>query len=124
MARRITLTPPPELSAEALAEWGRITDELKRAKLLDVTDRAVLILYCETWADYKQAALSCKRDGTTIVYSNGNAGATAQYKIKHQKTKQLAELLALLGLTPTQRIKREAKEKTKKTKDVRRLGAY
>jgi P27 family predicted phage terminase small subunit len=41
---------PSWLSAEAKAEWKRITPELERLGILAQIDRALLASYCSTWA--------------------------------------------------------------------------
>ena len=49
-------SPPSWLDREAKAEWRRITPELHRLGLLATLDRAVLSVYCRTWAIWVKAA--------------------------------------------------------------------
>ncbi|MDP9225839.1 MAG: phage terminase small subunit P27 family, partial [Actinomycetota bacterium] len=43
---------PARLSREARAEWKRIAPELERIGLLSNLDRALLTVWCETWAHW------------------------------------------------------------------------
>jgi P27 family predicted phage terminase small subunit len=43
---------PATLSPEARAEWRRVVAELYKAGAIAKVDRAVLVIYCEAWAEY------------------------------------------------------------------------
>jgi P27 family predicted phage terminase small subunit len=45
-----TPKPPARVKGEALAEWKRIVPELAASGRLAMVDRALLTLFCRTWA--------------------------------------------------------------------------
>jgi P27 family predicted phage terminase small subunit len=95
--------PPDELEGEALLEWHRVCDELDSAGRLDKADRAVLLLYAETWAQWRAATRGVNKHGSVVKHSNGAAGRSPFYVVQRETAAQLRGLLADLGLTPTAR---------------------
>lgn len=104
--------PPPEISGEALLEWERICDELSSAGRLDVADRSILVLYCETWEVYRQAMRGVIAHGAIVKHHNGVAGESPFYKVSRQTSLQLRRLLTDMGLTPASRGKIRTAEET------------
>ncbi len=94
---------PPELQDDSLLEWERLVSELDSLGLLNTSDRALMILCCQTWEMNKKAFEHVQKHGPTYQYSNGDIADSAQYKIWIQTTKQLATMLKQLGLTPAAR---------------------
>src|SRR4051812_43062520 len=95
--------PPVHLDNEALLEWQRACDELAAAGQLEAADRAVLTLYAETWAVYRDAMRHVLEHGAVIKWPNGTAGPSPFYKVSRECANQLRGLLADLGLTPRSR---------------------
>ncbi len=56
LAVREAPAPPAWIRGEALAEWKRITPELKRLQIITQLDRAMLTVYCSSWAIMVEAA--------------------------------------------------------------------
>jgi len=100
--------PPPEIQGPALAEWTRVCDELDAAGRLDRADRAVLIVYVQTWAVYQWATERVTAFGPVINHHNGVAGPSPFYKVSRETALQLQKLLADLGLTPAARHRMKA----------------
>lgn len=46
---------PAFLTADARAEWRRVTADLKTIGMIAAVDRAELAVYCQAWADWKMA---------------------------------------------------------------------
>ena len=98
-------TAPPEIAGEALLEWERVCDELAAAGRLDRADRAILVLYCQTWDVYQQAMRLVNEHGAIVKHHTGGAGASPFYKVSRECANQLQKILADLGLTPAARQK-------------------
>lgn len=94
--------PPSKISAEAKAEWKRITPELKRLGYLSNIDRAVLTLYCESWARAWEAAQILSDENLVIEGAKGDRKHPA-WQIFREATAQHAALAKELGLTPAAR---------------------
>src|SRR5690348_174198 len=98
-------TPPGGIEGEALLEWERIVDELKQLGTLHDADRAIVTLYCRTWATWREADALVAKYGSVIKYANGVPGPAPFFKTAQESAKQLRALLAELGLTPAARHK-------------------
>lgn len=101
-------SPPPEIQGEALLEWDRVCDELAAAGRLDKADRAILTVYCLTWAIHEQAMRAVSNHGAIVKWPNGTAGPSPFYKVSRETANQLQKLLADMGLTPASRQKVKA----------------
>jgi P27 family predicted phage terminase small subunit len=106
--------PPEHLEGEALLEWERICDELDQIGKLAKTDRAIIKLYCETWAVNNAVAQHVTKFGAVVKWSNGVPGQGPWYKTMKETTAQLSKLLDQLGLTPANRATKE----TEQTEDI------
>lgn len=103
MQKRNRPKPPDDLDGEALLEWERVTDELDTLGRLDTADRAILTLYCQTWAANQAVAKHVARHGPIIKWSNGVPGQGPWFKTQKETAALLRQLLSDLGLTPTSR---------------------
>lgn len=79
----LDLTPPAELSAEAVPQWNRIAPMLAKCGVLRQTDRDILTHYCEAYV---------------VHYANIRAG-----KINVGLLGQMRQMLGELGMTPSAR---------------------
>jgi P27 family predicted phage terminase small subunit len=107
--RRIAPKPPTWLSREAAAEWRRVAPGLQRLDLLKEEDRAVLVAYCETWAQFVEATRTVTKEGiTTKVTSISATGSATSRTVPHPAVaiarsagRELRALAAQFGLTPS-----------------------
>lgn len=100
-------TCPVWLDAEAKAEWKRVVPELKRIGVLTKLDRAVLVAYCQAWADFVWATKFLVEESSRII-TGGKDGYKMQnpaVSIKRQATKELQQFGTLLGLNPSARTR-------------------
>jgi P27 family predicted phage terminase small subunit len=97
--------PPEDMDGEALLEWDRVCDELAAAGRLDSTDRALLTIYCQTWAIYQTVMRRVAKDGPVVKHNNGVAGASPFYTVSREMAGHLRRLLSDMGLTPAARGK-------------------
>lgn len=95
--------PPEEMEGEALLEWERVCDELDTAGRLETADRAILTVYCETWAQNRAAVIAVTKHGPVIRYPNKTVGPSPFYKVAKETAVILRGLLSDMGLTPASR---------------------
>ena len=86
-------TPPDDLDGEALASTGQLA----------AADRALITLYCQTWAVNQQVAKHVAKFGAIIKWSNGVPGQSPWAKQQKETTAQLCKMLEQLNLTPSSR---------------------
>lgn len=107
--RRIAPNPPTWMSAEAKAEWRRVTPGLQRLDLLKEEDRAVLAAYCETWSQFVTATRTVTREGiTTEVTTISASGSETTRTVPHPAVaiarsagRELRAMAVQFGLTPS-----------------------
>ncbi|HEV7299243.1 MAG TPA: phage terminase small subunit P27 family [Tepidisphaeraceae bacterium] len=95
---------PEEIDGEALLEWERVCNELESLNQLQATDRAILVLYVETWQTWRRATAGVNKHGAVIRYPNKTVGPSPFYNVAKDCAKQLRGLLADLGLNPAVRL--------------------
>ncbi len=113
--------PPDFQSPEARAEWDRVCPLLMGAGVLTEADRAVLVLYCEAWAEYVEVEQSCRKDGRLLPILTTPNGCPIQnpaYGLRNTLRNQVKQLAGCLGLTPADRanIKTAPKKEAEDTK--------
>ena len=96
---------PEDLSREADEEWRRVVPLLAEADRLSSLDRAVLVMYCETWGDCVRARRELNTAGWTVESAGGQQYPHPQVKILLSQQRQCAALAAQLGLTPAARLR-------------------
>lgn len=91
--------PPPEapewLSDVAREEWERIVPELAKQFLLTPVDISTLATYCESFAAYKDAVLTVRREGSTLP--DPKTGVSKLHPLARYSMSLLAELRKLAG---------------------------
>ena len=114
--------PPPELSADALDEWGRISKRLLAAGMVTAIDRAALAAYCQAYGPWVQAeralAEMAKRDlitsGLLIKTTNGNAIQNPLVGTANKAMSDMVRYAAEFGMTPSARSRVRANFDEKK----------
>ncbi len=116
---------PPHFFKEAKKEWKRIVPELKRYGLISKLDRAVLSLYCQSWAQLVFAESRLNRDmklaeerraeaedkgedyvggdGMVTITTNGNMTSSPYWVMANRAREQVDKFLANFGLSPSAR---------------------
>jgi P27 family predicted phage terminase small subunit len=103
---------PPELTAEAAAEWDRIVPELDAAGVLSKVDRAALAAYCFAWGELVGATAILEEEGRIVREPMQNSrGEVIGEKVKNHPANRLmsdasARVKAYIvefGLTPAAR---------------------
>lgn len=98
----LDLTPPAELSAEAVTHWNRLVPMLAKTGVLKQSDRDILTLFCEAYV----AHLAAVRAGKINVGLLG----------------QLRQMLGEMGMTPATRSRIIADKPQGDAKEDRYFG--
>lgn len=101
---------PTHLSEPAKNEWKRITGELASLDLLTGADRAVIALYCQSWARWVEAEKQVKDLGIVITAKNGTMMSNPYLSIANKAHEQCRRLVCELGLSPLARSKMKQKQ--------------
>ena len=108
--------PPPHLADEAKVEWGRVGHELYQLGLLTNLDRAVLAVYCQSYARWVKAetaltvmaAADNLTGGLMTKTSNGNAIQNPLVGIANKAMADMVKYAAEFGMSPSARSRIEA----------------
>ena len=117
--------PPETLAGEARAEWDRIVPRLIDAGVITAVDRAILVAYCETWAEYNAVWKSClddKGDYEPVIKTDkGNRVQNPATGLRNKLRHQLKDLAGCLGITPADRSSVKAAPKAEPEDAKKRL---
>jgi P27 family predicted phage terminase small subunit len=102
-ARAVDLTPPPELTGAAAAEWARLAPKLQRLGLLTEIDDRALIAYCVTWARWLEAEQELRDHGMVLKGRRGAPFLSPYVKIAATSLAQLKAWIEQFGMTPSAR---------------------
>lgn len=95
--------PPEDIQDEALLEWHRVCGELEAIGKLATSDRAIISLYCKTWARWQAMSRNVDTFGPVVKFPNGYPGISPHYQVLKDCEAKLARLIVELGITPSQR---------------------
>lgn len=102
---------PDHLDPRARAEWGRITPELQRCRLLTTIDRAALAMYCQAYSRWQLAeekiaeaeAQDADGAGLVVAAKNDYQMLSQWLVISNRAQEQLLKYLTEFGMTPSAR---------------------
>lgn len=96
--------PPDFLTADALAEWYRITDILDGMNLLSTADLATLAAYCTVYGRWVDAERKVQQYGAVMLSPNKQHPQKSAYlTVADHALEQLRKLAVEFGLTPSAR---------------------
>jgi P27 family predicted phage terminase small subunit len=96
---------PDGLCEEAEAEWLRVVPELEAIGLLATVDRAVLIRYCQAWADWHDLNGKLAATGPLIKGRRDALVRNPLWLLRRDAEETLSDLGKQLGLTPASRLR-------------------
>ena len=98
--------PDDEMGEVALAEWDRIVPVLHEEGILSPEDRVILMVWCETWADWLMVDEHLSSlDRLTTTGSRGNEIVSPLAKIRREMGQFLLQLAPQIGVSPASRFK-------------------
>ncbi len=105
--------PPPHLTAEACAEWIRISQQLCALGILSEIDRAALAAYCQAYGRWVQAETALDQMATRDQLTKGlmirtKGGNAIQNPLVGTANKAMSDMMryaAEFGMTPSARTR-------------------
>ena len=94
---------PDHLSAEAAAEWNRVTGELATLGLLANIDRAALAAYCQAYGRWVEAEAAIRRIGLLAKTTSGNVIQNPLVGIANRAMELMYRFMTEFGMTPSSR---------------------
>lgn len=98
-------TCPEFLSAEAKREWKRVCDDLEHLGLLKLVDRAMLSVYCESWATFVKLSRDIATEGEAVAGSTGSRVLNPKCRAAHMAYERMRQIATQYGFTAISREK-------------------
>lgn len=114
---------PDHLSKEALIEWGRITNELKKLGLITNIDMVALSIYCQIWGRVVKYEKIVSEKGELYKTTNGNIQLSPAMWVLNKAIEQSHKFLTEFGLSPASRAKVTATKTAKKEDPWEEFGS-
>jgi P27 family predicted phage terminase small subunit len=95
--------PPAHLEERARRKFTEIADMLARCGVMTELDRDALGRYCVIWCRWIDAEAEIKRKGSIVKTEAGNIIHSPYLAVANRCHRQLAQLEAEFGLTPSSR---------------------
>lgn len=103
-ARSGTFLPyPDDLSDEGKQIYKTLSEAGAEDKILALIDSPLLIVYCETWVQWKEAIAHSKKQ--VYMTKQGNPATNPSVWIANAQTKTLIKLASELGCSPVGRAR-------------------
>ncbi|WP_395706993.1 phage terminase small subunit P27 family [Casimicrobium huifangae] len=96
---------PAWLRPEAKAEWRRVAGKLHKAGILTSVDRAVLALYCQAWARWREAEEMIEASSQVIKSTKGGVYMNPWLSAAQAASKDVSACAAKLGMSPADRTR-------------------
>ena len=96
---------PDVLEGDALAEWNLRAAELADKLVITAVDTAVLMLYCQAYADWKHHRMALKNEADFLLTEKGYSYPNPRIGLINTLGDKLARYAAELGMTPASRTK-------------------
>jgi P27 family predicted phage terminase small subunit len=109
-------SPPDFLNADALQEWGRMSEKLYQLGMLAEIDRGIFAAYCQAFGRWAEAERAIKEKGLFIKTSNGNIIQSPAVGMANKAMKEMRDAASLMGIPATMRSKVHPLEGKKQTK--------
>jgi P27 family predicted phage terminase small subunit len=97
--------PPSHLDEQAKAEWARVAPILHGLGLLTKADTPALELYCTTYSRWLTAEIAMREHGMVVKSPSGYPIQNPYLSIATSALKQMKQLLAEFGMTPSSRTR-------------------
>lgn len=95
---------PDHLSADARAEWDRVTPLLEQMGIIADIYRAPLAVYCQAWGRYVQAErklVELGEDGTVDTTPSGYKQIGVWLQVSNRAADQMKAFASEFGMTPS-----------------------
>lgn len=96
---------PPELSADAKAEWARLSEYLFRLGMITEADRAAFAGYCQAYGRWLEAERILAEEGEILITDKGNSVQNPWLWVANRALEQMYKFLIEFGLSPASRCR-------------------
>lgn len=115
---------PKNLTAVALEEWQRISDEMGGLGLLTRLDRAVMAGYCQAWADYLEAQQHLDEEPKIYKTETGYPVMTPWKPYRDKALELMHKFGTELGLSAASRSRIHLQKKPKTKSEEKTVASY
>jgi P27 family predicted phage terminase small subunit len=99
-----TLTPPPFVTGDALAEWHRATAAMP-PNFYKSADAPILAVYATAWITYRDALAAVEREGLTVLTTKGTPMSNPALRAALQSADLILRAADRLGMSPAARTR-------------------
>jgi P27 family predicted phage terminase small subunit len=99
------LTPPTWLTGAAATKWRRLAPELLKHGLFSTADRDALAVYCQTFAQWREAEAEIKKHGMVVKGRDGGPVTSPYVGIRDRARVYLLRWWEQFGMTPSARVR-------------------
>jgi P27 family predicted phage terminase small subunit len=102
---------PPELSPVSQKEWGRLTSELSKLRLITSLDRGALAIYCAAYELWIEALEAIRKYGTLVKSPSGYPMQSPWIAIQNRQGEIMMRIASEFGFTPASRSRIKTPQK-------------
>ncbi|MCP3852926.1 MAG: phage terminase small subunit P27 family, partial [Gammaproteobacteria bacterium] len=108
---------PVGMSADAKKHWKQVSKQLKEAGILTNLDITALMIYCETYAQWKDATDKISTHGAVVKGKDGYPIRSPYLYVAQKGFEQMKSMLTEFGMTPSSRTKVNTTDDHQKQQD-------
>lgn len=90
---------------DAINEWRRVTQQLAAKQVITDVDLAIVMLYCQNFADWKKHRKALRNEADFLQTDKGYTYPNPRIGLINTLGEKLAKYAAELGITPSSRTK-------------------
>jgi len=99
------IKPPEDLTPLARIHWDIVCDQLTEAGIMTNIDVTALVLYCESYATWKDATDMISKHGAVVKGKDGYPVRSPYFMIMQRSFDQMKAMLTEFGMTPSSRTR-------------------
>jgi len=96
---------PAELSADAKAEWARLSPYLLRVGLITTADKSAFAAYCQAYGRWIDAERKLADEGELLLTDKNNLVQNPRLWVANKALDQMYKFMVEFGLTPSSRTR-------------------
>lgn len=108
---------PSDLSPLAKKQWELVCKQLEEAQIMTNLDVQALVMYCETYAIWKDATDKISSHGAVVKGKDGYPTRSPYLMVAQKSFEQIKTMLTEFGMTPSSRTRVSTTEPNKDPKD-------
>lgn len=108
---------PVGMSDSAKKHWGQVVKQLKEAGIMTNLDVTALMIYCETYAQWRDATDKINKHGSVVKGERGFPVRSPYLMVAQKAFDQMKQMLTEFGMTPSSRTKVNTTDEHNEKKD-------